>query len=453
MRRVLPRLLAALLLASGSALCANTITFHDDGGWCWFEDERVIVDGDNLVIGSVAAGVRDATRKGAIEVTSWNFATGKASTFVLHLPDSPAEQRRWYDDHNSPAFLTRPDGRILAMYAKHGGEQKIYYRISARPHDATAWGDERIFIPSAKSRVTYSNLHFLARENGGKGRIYDFYRGFDDSFKPSWAWSDDAGETWKAGKVFIDVPTQFRHRPYVKYSSNGTDTVHVAYTEGHPRNFDNSIYHIAYRAGKLLRSDGTAIRSLQEGLTKPEEGTRVYRGDPNNVAWISDLHLDAKGLPMLVFSVQKDSAGMAPGVGGNDFRYHYARWNGKQWTEHEIAYGGGKLYRDEDDYTGNICVDPQDPHTVYISTDADPVTGKPLLSKADGRRHWEVFRGSTRDGAKWTWSPVTRDSAADNIRPIVPIWKSQRRAVLWLQGKMRAYTDYDFRIVGLVERR
>ena len=447
MRRFPARLVAALLLACGAAICAGPVVINDDGGWCWFEDERVIVAGGKLIAGSVAAGTRDPARKGNIEVATYDPATGKSSVFTLHRA---AGERGWLDDHNSPALLARPDGRLIAMYAKHGTEEKIYYRISARPHDATAWSGEKVFVPSPGSRATYSNLHLLTRENGGKGRIYDFYRGFDASFKPSWAWSDDNGETWQAGKVFIDVPTSFRHRPYVKYASNGTDTVHVAYTEGHPRNFDNSIYHAAYRAGKLLRSDGTAIRSLEEGLKMPEEGTRVYQGGAGNVAWISDLHLDARGRPVLVFSVQMDGAGKEPGVGGEDFRYHHARWTGSRWQEREIAYGGSKLYPQEDDYTGNICLDPQDPETVYISTNADPATGKPLISKADGERHWEIFRGSSKNGAKFCWTPVTKDSRADNIRPIVPIWKGGAGALLWLEGKMRTYTDYNFRVVGQV---
>jgi len=447
--RCLPRVAAALLLGCAALAGAQPFTINDDGGWCWFEDERVIVDGDRLIVGSVASGAHDRARQGAVEVTRYDLKSGRVSTFTLHRPETPAEQRQWYDDHNSPAFLLRPDGRILAMYAKHGSEAKIYYRISSRPHDTSAWDAERVFVPSPSSRVTYSNLHFLARENGGKGRIYDFYRGFDNSYKPSWMRSDDFGETWAAGKVFIDVPAKFRHRPYVKYASNGTDTVHIAYTEGHPRNFDNSIYHIFYRAGQLYRSGGTAIRSFEEGLKAPEEGTRIFRGDPNNVGWTSDLHLDRQGRPYLAFSVQKDSAGLPDGKAGEDLRYHYARWNGKVWEEHEIAYAGHKLYPGEDDYTGNISLDPQDPNTVFISTNADPVTGKPLQSKADGQRHWEIYRGASRDGAHWTWTPVTRDSAADNIRPIVPIRKEGARILLWLQGKMRAYTNYDFRIVGL----
>ena len=453
MRRM-TRLLAVMLMACGVAACVEPVTFNDDGGWCWFQDERVIVDGGKLIIGSVAAGTRNLEHRGDIDVATYDLTSGRASVFALHHSDSAEEKQQWYDDHNSPAFLVRPDGRIIAMYTRHGAEAKIYYRISTRSHDATAWGEERVFVPSGKSRVTYTNLHLLGRENGGKGRIYDFYRGFDGSFKPSWAWSDDFGETWSAGKLFIDVATKFRHRPYVKYASDGTDSVHIAYTEGSPAEFENtSIYHIVYRAGMLYRSDGTQIRSLNPGLKAPEEGTRVFRGDRDNVAWISDIHLDGQGQPFLVFSVKKDGAGKPPGVGGEDFRYHYARWTGKQWTQHEIAYAGSKLYREEDDYTGNICLDPQEPGTVYISTNADPVTGKPLASKADGERHWELYRGTTRDEVKWRWKKLTRDSTADNIRPVVPIWKSNQRAVLWLEGKMRGYTDYDFRVVGLIEKR
>ncbi|MFB3829822.1 MAG: BNR-4 repeat-containing protein [Bryobacteraceae bacterium] len=415
-------------------LAAQPIVFNDDGGWCWFEDERAVISGGRLVIGSVAAGTRDPARKGAIEATVYNLATGKTSRFTLH-----GGGPYWLDDHNSPAFVARPDGRLVAMYAQHGRENTMYYRISAAGNPAE-WGAERTFAPSAKSRVTYTNLHWLPAEK----RIYDFFRGFDNSFKPSYAWSDDLGETWKPGGVFLDVPTQFRHRPYVKYAGNGKDAVHIAYTDGHPRNIDNSIYHIYYRAGKLYRSDGALIRTLAEGLKSPGEGTRVFQGDPNNVAWISDIHLDAKERPFLVYSVQKDSAGLDAGQGGHDFRYRYARWNGKRWEDHEIAHGGSKLYAGEDDYTGNLCLDPRDPNTVFISTNADPESGKPMP-------HWEIYRGTTRDGAKFAWKPVTANSQADNIRPIVPISKDKRRVLLWLRGKMRTYTNYDFAVVGLIE--
>jgi hypothetical protein len=447
-------LFAALsILAFAKDPAPKVITFNDDGGWCWFEDERVLVDDGKLIIGSIASGTHEPSRKGDVEVTSYDLTSGKKRKSTLHHSESAADQKRWMDDHNSPAFLVRPDGRLLTMYSRHGNDEKILYRISTNPHDATVWNDEQTYVPSEKSRVTYSNLHLLSRENNGKGRIYDFFRGLDNSFKPSYAYSDDFGQSWTKGNVFIDVPAKFRHRPYVKYASNGVDTIHITYTDGHPRDFDNSVYHVFYRDGKLHKSDGTVIRSLAEGLKAPDEGTRIFQGDPNNVGWMSDVHLDSKGHPYVAYSVQKDSAGLPDGKAGEDLRYRLARWNGTKWTDHEIAYAGHKLYPGEDDYTGNIALDPHNPNEVYISTNADPLTGKPLISKADNQRHWELYRGVSEDGVKFAWTPLTHDSKADNIRPIVPIWPGNQIALLWLRGKMRSYTDFTFEVVGALEKR
>ncbi len=76
------------------------------------------------------------------------------------------------------------------------------------------------------------------------------------------------------------------------------------------------------------------------------------------------------------------------------------------------------------------------------------------MSKADGKRHWEIFRGVTSDDAvTWTWTAVTKDSTVDNLRPVVPIWKDKRYALLWLRGTLRTYTDYDLAVVGFIAKR
>jgi hypothetical protein len=425
------------------------IVLNDDGGWCWFQDERALVLGGRLVFGSVAAGRSDPARLGMVEATSVDLATGAATRFRLSA--TRVEQAGRYDDHDTPAFVVRGDGRLVAVWAGHGYDNRILSRVSLRPGDATAWSEERVFVPSPSSSVTYANAYRLA---GERGRIYDFYRGLDNRFKPSLAWSDDEGESWRSGGVVIDVPAAFRHRPYVKYASDGQDTVHLAYTEGHPRNFDNSLYHAFYRKGTLHRSDGAAIRALAEGLRDPVEGTRIFAGDAANVAWVADLELDAQGRPFVGYSVQKDSAGLPPGQGGSDHRYRLARWTGQQWEDREIAFAGTRLYAGEDDYTGGIALLPGDPTRVFISTDADPATGAPLVSAADGKRHWEVFRGATADGGRtWRWQPVTRDSTADNLRPIVPRTPGGDELLLWLRGRYRSYTDYGLEVVGLLPGR
>ncbi len=430
-------------VAAFAGLAAEPVLFNDDGGWCWFQDERAVIHKGRLVIGSVAAGIHDPARRGDVEVVTYELASGRRILWELH-------DRLELDDHDAPALWVRPDGRWLAVYSKHGSENRFYYRLSARPHDPTEWGPVMSFSPSESSRITYSNLCYLA----GEGRLYNFFRGLDDSFKPSYAYSDDFGETWVRGNVIIQVPGAFRHRPYARYVSDGRETIHIFYTEGHPRNYDNSAYHIYCRRGVLYRSDGAAIRSLAEGLKEPQEGTRVFAGDADNVAWVSDIHLDRHGRPYVAYSVQKGGAGRPEKDHGEDHRYRYARWDGARWRDYEIAYAGSRLYPGENDYTGNIALDPADPDTVYISTNADPRTGRPLVSRRDGRRHWEIFRGRTTDGGKsWRWEQITRDSTCDNIRPIVPAPEGGYGAVLWLRGRYLAYTNYDLDVVGLILRR
>jgi hypothetical protein len=81
--------------------------------------------------------------------------------------------------------------------------------------------------------------------------------------------------------------------------------------------------------------------------------------------------------------------------------------------------------------------DPQNVNVVYISTDANPVTGRPLISRSVFRRHHEIFRGITEDGGRsWQWTPVTANSPAGNYRPLVPIWPEagERTLLVWMRG-------------------
>ncbi len=420
------------------------VTLNDNGAWCWFQDERAIIHQGNLIVGSVANGPVGSLRRGDIDVVIYSLSTGSKNQVELH-------DRLQNDDHDVPALLALPDGKLLAVYSKHGNENKFYYTTTKSTKDFTSWSKSKKFVPSLTSGITYSNLHFLARENKGKGRIYNFYRGLDRLNKPSFCWSDDNAKSWKNGNIVINVPLKYKHRPYVKYASNGTDTIHLLYTNGHPRNYNNSIYHIYYKQGNLHNSNGKIICPLKEGLEDPSNGTRIFAGDSKNIAWTSDIHLDSEGRPHAVFSVRKNPSNIPKEETGNDIRYHYAKWNGQKWNENEIAYAGSSLYLQENDYTGNICLDPDDVNIIYISSNADPVTGSPLISNADGKRHYEIYKGETQDAGKsWKWIAITRDSDEDNLRPIVPKWNQSRTALLWYRGHYHTYVDYQTRVVLLL---
>jgi len=446
------RILSALILITVSLARGvadepeDLIRLDDDGAWCWYQDERALVHDGKLIVGSVSCGVNDKDRTGDINLTLLDLSSKEIQRVELH-------DRLQADDHNVSALSIRPDGSLLAIYSKHGPENKFYYRISEN-NDFSKWGPAKEFVPSVKSRVTYSNVHFLKDENGGTGRYYNFFRGLNATNKPSFAFSDDLGQTWTTGNIVIRFPSSFTHRPYVKYASNGTDTIHLLYTDAHPRNFNNNVYHVFYQNGFLHRSDGSKIHSLKDGLINPGEGTLIFRGDSNNIGWTSDLHLNGDGRPYAVCSVRKNSEGQSTPEFGNDLRYRYAWWDGKRWNDQEIAYAGTRLYEREFDYTGNICLDPNALDQVYISTDADPVTGKALVSEADGKRHYEIFHGVTGNGGKtFRWKAITKNSALDNLRPMVPKWNNKQTMLLWYRGVYRTYTDFETEIVAVIRNK
>jgi hypothetical protein len=436
-----------------------------NGGWCWFQDERAVIAGGKLIFGSVAGCDRAGRAAGDVEVTSHDLSTGKTEFATLH-------PRFQTDDHDAPALLVLPDGHILATYQSHGqtkglvGPDLMRWRRTLQPHDISLWTEERTLAVGAG--VSYSNLFQLAAEGG---RIFLFHRGV--GFNPNYLVSTDDGATFRYGGRLLFWPRQSEGdprftginggRPYVKYAQHGDATIHFVATEDHPSSYDNSLYHAFIRGGQIHHSDGRVIAPLSpsaETPVRPPDLTCIFRGAVDQVAWMCDLHVDGDGRPRVVFSVQRGGAAgrgkRGNAADGMDLRYHYARWDGAAWQVSEIAHAGSRLYAGEDDYAGLAAVDPQHPDTVYISTNADPVTGAPLISAADGLRHWEIFRGdSANQGRSFHWTPVTRDSRADNLRPLVPIWPEAggRSIVLWLRGTYRKYTDYDLDVVALIPGR
>jgi BNR repeat-containing family member len=458
-------LLAAVILISYPSARSDTrdafpanyvagtlIQLNDNGAWSWFMDPRAIVDNGRLIVGSVRAvgnfssGASDP-RWGNVEISVYDFAAKKVSTIVLH---PHLEQ----DDHDAPAFLVRPDGRYLAMYSKHAAERRMYYRIS-EPHNALAWGPIlTVETPGSDANYAGNNDTYANPFRLPDGRILNFYRGFHH--EPNYLVSKDDGQTWTYGGHWLYGKGGYS--PYLKYAYDGKGTVHFVATEDHPRNFDNSLYHGYLRNATIYQSNGTPVGPLStstEAKIAAWELTKIFQGTPDNVAWMIDLQLDRDDHPYVLFSCQIDGRGLPRGQGGMDLRYHYARWDGAAWHSEEIAHAGRRLYPGEDDYSGLGALDPRNPDLVYISTDADPVSGAPLISQADHQRHYELFRG-TRDQhtAKWTWTPITRNSTYDNLRPIIPKWpkwpKSNdsrprngsrndpksypRTALLWLRG-------------------
>jgi hypothetical protein len=435
---------AWLVVACTSSRCAaindvagEMIVFNDNGAWSWFEDERAIVDtsAGKILVSSVAnaSGTGGAARNGDVEIASLDLASGSVSRLTL----SDALQA---DDHNSAALWIRPDGRYLAMYARHGSDNFTRYRISTNPGSIATWGAEQTFNNGAGT--TYSNLHFLPNDNGGAGRLYNFTRSV--GFDPNVLTSNNFGSTWSYGGKLLTEGGD-TDRPYVRYFSDG-QRIHLITTERHPRNLDNSIYHGYVQDGQLFNSAGTVSDAnlFDASGVAPASLTRIFAtgtqfgGTTMRRAWTIDLDIDEAGQPYAVFQARAND-------NNTDHRFFYARYNGTSWAVHELARAGGFLYAAEDDYTGLAALVPGDPNRLFISTKIDPRTNV-LMPR------YEIFEGNTTTaGASWTWTPITFNSTVDNLRPIVPGWDDERTALLWMRGTYTTYTNYNLDIVGLTE--
>jgi hypothetical protein len=134
--------------------------------------------------------------------------------------------------------------------------------------------------------------------------------------------------------MLIDEPHEV---PYVKVASNGSDTIDLAFTDGHPRNFVTSIYFAENREGMLRRADGSVIAPLGSSPIRPAQADRVYDARQNHDvrAWVDDVATMPDGSPVILFTTFPD--------GGRRQEYPYAHWDGHVWRTYDLGDGGATI--------------------------------------------------------------------------------------------------------------
>jgi hypothetical protein len=376
------------------------------GGWCWFTDPRALY----------FAGRRRRTyvgwisRAGDLVVASFDHATRRVQRAVLHR-DLGA------DDHNNPSLLMGADGRLTVFYSAHPKGRHLYHRRMLAPEDVTRWGPEQRLgtnTPGPKGH-TYTNALHLSAER----RTYVFWRGGD--WSPAFSRRRGSGP-WSKARTLLHLPGE---RPYVKLHGDGLRTIHIAYTEGNPGSFRNSIYYLRLRDDVLWRAGGTRVAGLGALPLAPSRGERVYDASVTGVrAWVWDVAAHRDGRPVIVYVLLP---------AGDDCVYVYASWTGARWEQHAIVNAGGRL---DGNYAPGIALDHEDPNVVVLSR------------RVGGRYVVQRWRTADR-GATWTQGTLVHpEGGGDAIRPVVVRGAGRELDVLWMQGRYVNFRDYRTDIVA-----
>ncbi|MBN2213222.1 MAG: BNR-4 repeat-containing protein [Bacteroidales bacterium] len=400
------------------------LTLTSDGAWCWFSDPRAILyKGNHNRIyagwmnssGDVVAGFYDCDDNGIISDT-------------IH-------RKLEIDDHDNPSLFIGQAGKPIFYYSGHAQKSPIYARKSKTPEYIGEWENEKLLYlndtisyNNLSNSYTYTNIIQLSQENN---RMYLFWRGMD--FKPNFSVSDDGGTSWSAGEILILPDRLYRdRRPYVKFGSDGKEKIHIAFTDGHPRDEPtNSIYYLCYRNDTLFKAGGTMIGSLSDVPVKPEQADLVYNANlTGEKAWIWDVAEDKDGNPVIVYTRFPDDSNHC---------YYYAIWNGTGWENHFMVNSGGWFPQTppgkaepEPNYSGGLVLDHEDPSVVYLSVKRNKV--------------FEIEKWTTHDrGLTWSVDEITCHSKNDNVRPfaIRHADKNDRIQVIWMNvNRYVHYTNY-----------
>ncbi|WP_308991146.1 BNR-4 repeat-containing protein [Mariniflexile litorale] len=400
----------AIVIPPTPYLARGVKTFTTDGTWCWFQDPRALYH----------KGIKEQTytgwitSDGKIQVASYNHATGE-------IIQTTVKDDFQIDDHNNPTFLVRDDGRIMVSYSGHFfGPMRVI--VSENPEDITSFGAEATFGTS----VTYANPYQIGSD------IYMFYRD-GSSWHPSIAISNDGGLSWGAPQTLIKRDAA-QKRPYVRYTQDSQEGVHITFTTGHPRQeASNKIYYVYFKDNKFYKADGTFIKDY----TGTASALDIDAGEPEIVynassgkGWTWDIALDENENPVILYAAFPDDY---------NHHYYYAKFDGSQWNNHHIV-NSGKWFpqtpsggsEPEPNYSGGMSLDPNDVSTVYLSKQVNDV--------------FEIYKYQTPDeGASWNTTAITENTPADivNVRPVVP--RNHQPGlfdVMWMRGKYITYQNY-----------
>lgn len=281
----------------------------NEGAWTWFNDPRAIVVGDTLLVGS-------ASSDGSINVAT--VRNGLWNRQQIGHPRKP-------DDHDNPAFLEMPDGRVLAFYTRHHGWD---YMVAEAGPDLVFGKAVNIAPQLGRGRFTYANP-----VRTGQG-VALFYRCGEQREWTICRSDSRNGRKWTTGKPLLASGGE---RPYFKLTKSG-GRIDFVVTDGHPAEVNpNAVRHFYTTGGRYFDSFGNDLGPPPLDLSRL---TKIA-----DHGWLWDIK------PGLIAYTTFD-------------QYHLARWN-NGWRSEPVADAGPALYPEQAFYRGGIAIGGAD--TLYLA--------------------------------------------------------------------------------------
>ena len=405
---------------------ASSTVVADEGAWCWFADPRAL-HYEN------AAGTINATYIGYIDVhgnvkaTQYDWLTHRKTDVLVRSYFQP-------DDHNNPTFLVLPDERVMIFYTRHTDEPRIWYRISQKPGDITALGEEK-YLATANN-TTYPSPFILTDD---PDHIYLCWQGINWHPTIARLTMPDADGNCRFDFGPKQIVQSTGARPYAKYQSNGRDKIYVSYTTGHPDNEQPdwlyfNVIDINRGNGPILRDlKGTQLSVINNGVFNVNKTDSYASQYPATIVdrtanirnWVWQIALDKDEHPVIAYPHIDDAK--------TTHVYWYARWNGTSWTNTWVQYGGHAFHHNwnstERCYSGGMALDPDNINDLYLS-----IPTKDGKYNKDGVN--EIWRYTIDDQGKVAASQqLTFNSPKGNARPyVIPGSNGSPLRLVWMQG-------------------
>lgn len=398
----------------------------DEGAWCWFADPRALhYENGAGTINATYIGYIDV--HGNVKATQYDWTTGRKTDVLVRSYFQP-------DDHNNPTFVVLPDERVMIFYTRHTDEPKIWYRISQRPGDITALGEEKYL--ATEHNTTYPSPFILSDD---PTHIYLCWRGINWHPTIARLTMPDTDDNCRFDFGPKQIVQSTGARPYAKYQSNGKDKIYVSYTTGHPDNempdwLYFNVIDINKGAGPILRDlNGRQLSVIQNGVFNVNKTDSYANNYPATIVdktagvrnWVWQITLDKDENPVVAYPHIDDAK--------ISHDYWYARWTGSTWRNTRVQHGGHAFHQNwnwtERCYSGGMAIDPDHINDLYLS-----IPTKDGAYDKDGV--YEIWKYTIDDGGKVAGSEqITKNSEKNNARPfIIPGSKNSKMRLTWMNG-------------------